>query len=130
MIQEYNNALYTIINAFVEKYYTYSDGSVADFDIIGINSNMHPWPVEIADYYRSISDIYTALLNDIPSDTLFERYDYSLNQYELKEPIINLYSYWRWARVYTQEERDKDNTRIKEKYNELVKEITKKKKMD
>lgn len=93
-IQNYNNALYTIINAFVEKYYTYDDDSVADFDIIGINSNMHPWPVEIADYFRSISDIYTALLNDIPSDTLFERYDYSLNQYELKQPITNLYNYY------------------------------------
>ena len=99
-------------------YYTYDEDDVADRYIIEDWIRHATYTVEINDYFRNINDIYIAVHHNIDKDKLFEWYDYSLNKHQIKsewwdEIVRNLYNFVYWDYVYTEEEKAKDNEKIK-----------------
>ena len=124
VIDNYNNAIDLLIKEFVRMYYTYDEDDVADRYIIEDWIRHAPYTVEVNDFFRNINDIYTAVHHNIDKDKLFEWYDYSLNKHQIKsewwdEIVRNLYNFVYWDYVYTEEEKAKDNEKIKKSWETL-----------
>lgn len=126
----YDEAFILLVEEFIEKYYTYDDWSKQDYYVVGGFGRYSPHTVWIWDQFRSINDIYEALLHEITLDKLFERYEYSLNKHTINdkgwnETIVNLVNFYKWDIEYTKEDEEKDNKRISESYKLLAAEIEK-----
>lgn len=90
-----------MIQEFVERYYTYDDGSISDYHIIWDWGLLGIDVICVREfYYRNIQNIREALHHNIPEEKLFERYDYqeqlNLDSNGEKSPT-NLVSFWKWA---------------------------------
>lgn len=72
-IDQYNFAFDQLVKSFIEKYYKNSEEDIAEYFVIGEWWNLCPDIVEVNEMYRHITDIYTAIKNDIPEDKLFSR---------------------------------------------------------
>lgn len=134
-ITQYNFSFDQLVRSFVEKYYKNDEDDIAEYYIIGEWWNLWPDIVEVNDMYRRITDIHTALKNDIPENKLFARYDYSLNKHTINkkwgdEVIVNLYNFAFWPTEYTEEQRETDEAKVKEIYQSLMEECDKSKNED
>ena len=134
-IDQYNFAFDCLVKSFVEKYYKNDEDDVAEYYIIGEWWNLCPDIVEVNEMYRHITDIYTAIKNNIPQDKLFTRYDYSLNKHTINkqwgdEVIVNLYNFAFWPTEYTEEQKAIDEAKVKEIYHSLMEECEKNKSED
>jgi hypothetical protein len=121
MIEKYKKSILKLSKEFVKKYY----GKNCDWYIIWIDWDLCPNTLSVNDYFRWIDDIYIALKNNITEDILFSWYDYSLNKATIESEYHNLYHYAFWLYEYTDEERYKDEQKVKESY-ELLMECIKK----
>ena len=123
IIETYDNIFKQLVEEFVRVYFTEDDWSVAEYYIIGSWWMRAPYTVEIGDYYfRDICQMYEALKNDIPKETLLKRYDYSYDIHQKNskndskkeaEHIVNLVSYALWALPYTKEDKAEAERNIK-----------------
>jgi len=124
IIETYDNIFEQLVEEFVRVYFTEDDDSVEDYYIIGSCWRLAPYTVGIGDdyYFRDICQMYEALKNDIPKETLLKRYDYSYDIYQKNskndskkedEHIINLVSYTLWALPYTKEDKAEAERNIK-----------------
>jgi len=134
-IDQYNFAFGCLVKSFVEKYYKNDEGDIAEFFVIWEWWNLCPDIVEVNEMYRHITDIYTAIKNNIPQDKLFTRYDYSLNKHTINkqwgdEVIVNLYNFAFWPTKYTEEQKAIDEAKVKEIYHSLMEECDKSKNED
>jgi hypothetical protein len=70
----YRKSCETLVNKFVKKYFTYDDGGVSDYYIIGRDSLLHlaPHTFEVADLYYNLDEAYEALYSDLPRDKVIE----------------------------------------------------------
>jgi len=131
-ITQYNFAFDQLVKLFVEKYYKNDEDDIAEYYIIGEWWNLCPDIVEVNEMYRRITDIYTAIKNNIPEDKLFARYGYSLNKHTINkqggdEVIYNLYNFAFWPTEYTEEQKAIDKEKVKEIYQSLMEECEKSK---
>jgi len=135
-LDNYNEAFEEIVKEFVKKYYTYDDWSYQDYYIIWGFWRHAPDTVEINWDFWDITNIYEALKHDLDKGKLFERYEYSLNKAHInsewwKEIIVNLINFCKWAIEYTEEDKKKDEEKIKETrkllFNSIKQEKCKKK---
>jgi hypothetical protein len=87
---------------------------------IGLNEHWYG-VIWIWNEFWSINDIYTALNFKIPRNTLFDHYEYLLNWHTLNkwEWCINLYSWFRWNRIYSEAEQKYDMEKINKSYEDL-----------
>lgn len=99
ILQDFYEASENLCRAFNKKYYYYEeDGEYYprddDFYMIGDMKTMGIDTVWMWDQYWDLSEIQTALINDIDSDTLWKWYDlYKEPVNEWKEPFINLWHF-------------------------------------
>lgn len=124
ILQAYDESFELLVNEFVEIYYTDEEWYSQDYYIIWEWGRLAPDVVGIGDYFWNITDMYESLKHNIPKDTLFDWYDYCLDQHiendKLKEewkkplPITNLVHYHKWAPKYTKEELKKSEDNVKE----------------
>ena len=84
-----------LVIAFRDKYYTYEDWSKAEYHIIWNDNDMYPWPVEINDDYRDISEIYEALQNDFDYDKMTDRKEEEMKRHP-KPMKVNFYNYCKY----------------------------------
>ena len=129
IIEVYDKVVKELVKAFIKKYYN-DDPLEVDYFIIWEWGRLAPDTVWIGDQFRSISEMYEAIKNDISEEKLFNWYDYSLNKHQLNsngwnETIVNLTSFALWAIEYTKEEEEEDDKRIDEVYKLLDSEIEK-----
>jgi len=116
-IENYIKSTEDIVKEFIKTYYTDEDGYIADYYLIWWRDRLHPWPLEVNDSYWWIDNVYEALLHNIPKDILFERYDYQEAKHTIKNNwddviCINLTTRYLWEKVYTEEEKAKDQKRL------------------
>jgi len=105
VLDNYYKAFEKVVKKFTKTYHSYEDGSIPDYYIIGSWKTMWPDTVQINDdWFWNIEDMYTALLNNIPEDKLFEWYDYSLEMATLGKEYDILYQYVYWSPKYSIEE--------------------------
>lgn len=118
-IEQYDRVFKQVCEEFISTYYTWDDGSISEWYIIGEWGRLAPDIIEVNDTYWSINNMYEALKNDIPRDKLIERYDYAFNKHQLKKQPVNLTSYALGVKPYTEEERLADEEKIKESFRLL-----------
>jgi len=116
-IENYIKSTEDIVKEFIKTYYTDEDGYIADYYLIWWRDRLHPWPLEVNDSYWWIDNVYEALLHNIPKDILFEWYDYQEAKHTIKNKgddviCINLTTRYLWEKVYTEEEKAKDQKRL------------------
>jgi len=131
-IKMYDMVVSILTKDFIKKYYNEDNEDIleTDYFIIWEWWRLAPDTVWIGDQFRSISEMYEAIKNDISEEKLFNWYDYSLNKHQLNsngwnETIVNLTSFALWAIEYTKEEEEEDDKRIDEAYKLLDSEIEK-----
>lgn len=129
-IEQYDRSFKLICEEFISTYFTWDDGSVSEWYIIGEWWRLAPDVIEVDDTYWSINNMYEALKNDIPRDKLMERYDYAFNKHQLKEQPVNLTSYALGVKTYTEKERLADEDKIKETFRLLQESIDENKRTD
>lgn len=68
------------------------------YDMIWEEDKYWFWPIDIHQwsYFFCINDAYIALKNEVPYDTLIERYDKSQEAHTKSETFTNLYNYNRY----------------------------------
>ena len=130
MLKKYIKINEKLVKKFVNTYFSDEDGYEADYYIIGWWDRMHWWPVEIADTYWNIDDMYTALLHNIPEKILMNWYWYSYNKASLNKNwedniIKNLYSFYKSWDIYTNEEEKEDDKKVNKAFKELLGAINK-----
>lgn len=118
-IDSYVQATEKLVKKFIKTYYTYEEWYTADYYLIWWRNRLHAGPLEVNDRFWWLDSIYEALLHKIPTDKLFEWYDYQEAKHTRKNKgddvvCTNLTTRYLWDRVYTQEEKDEDNKRLKE----------------
>lgn len=112
IITDYITATEALCDAFYKKYYwSKEDGeyekSVDDLYVIWGYRDMWPDIVWIGDQSWDISDIYTAIKNDIDQDILWKWYDQHQDLVSKQEQFINLWTFWLkeiWKPMYSKEE--------------------------
>lgn len=72
---KFDNLANEYLKAFIDKYYTYDDGSKADTYWIGKEIG---GVVEIGDEYYNFNDIRYCIDNDVKKEQLWSWYDYTL----------------------------------------------------
>lgn len=76
-----DRAICDAVSLFVDKYFTYDDWSKTTAECVDWESERLSYNRQFWDYFFSLSDIYTALWYDIPSEILFEWYDTTIDEY-------------------------------------------------
>ena len=92
VIDIYNESVLMMVEEFIDQYYTYDDGSKAEYYVIG-GDNQAPGVIDIAEDFWNIDDIYVALKNNVEKKTLMQRHEYAHDEYIADKYPINLYNY-------------------------------------
>ena len=103
--QMYNEAAEYIMEDFIDRYYSFDDGSRAEWYWIGETMpSFVPTTADISESYWQIEDMVLALKLAIPKHILFDWYDYSLEiamynnrTKKNKKHTVNLYNYFIWC---------------------------------
>ncbi len=115
VLEKYYKSFDKLAKKFVKKYHSYEDWSVPDYYIIGGWKTMWPDTVQVNDdWFWNIEDMYTALLNNIPEDKLFEWYNYSLKMATVGKEYDRLYMYVYWYPKLSKEELRKNKEAVLE----------------
>ena len=92
-LKQYEKSILDMIEKFIDKYYTYDDGSRADDYYLIWDS--FEWPLNVNDDYRSIDEIYLALKNDFEFDKMVKYKEMEIELYP-KRPDINFYNFCKY----------------------------------
>ena len=127
LILEHDELFHEMCYQFVEKYYSQEDEDIIPYwYIVWEWGNLFHNVLSVSDDFWSIEDIYIALKHNITSDLVFAWYEYSFNKNTSEEwEYFNLYDFSFWNYVYTEEERQKDELKIKEAHDLFMESLNK-----
>lgn len=95
-IKNFQKAYNELIDQFVKIYYPCQEWTIdPEMWYLGIENKPYHYPILIGDDYWDIEDIYIALYENIPSDTLHEWCSYALEEHMKWEIPMNLYNYYK-----------------------------------
>ena len=95
ILKEYRRITKAMVEQFIDVYYTYDDGSKANYYIVWEDENMHMWSIEIADVYRDIEQIYQSLANRFDFDKMMDWKDYQIRNHP-NQMKVNFYNYCKY----------------------------------
>ena len=115
-IDDYNFAFLSLLNTFLETYFKDEDWEVENYYyVIWSDWWLAPSTVWIGEYFIEPTTMWECLYHKIPEEIFHKWYWESLESHQYrKEWFPNLVHYFKWAPIYTKEEREKDKKKIED----------------